>query len=179
MRMRLAVVAVALACCKSEPPPGPAPVQAILDSDPSHQGAAALAMTLAAFGQPARVDELLADVNEKDYTANGLGIIRAAKARGLEGALIEVSRPMLTDLRAGDIVQFRRKSFAVVERIDPRGVHIIEPTSGARTIPFELWDVELRKVAFVFQRPGETRFADLNAGRTSAVPSTDSERDRF
>lgn len=100
-------------------------------------GAACLGMVLAYHGKRVGLDELRSTTGTSRDGVDALALVRAAKHYGLtaEGVAADVSELEL--LPAGAILHWGFTHFVVLERVDRKGVQIVDPAVGRRRLSFE------------------------------------------
>lgn len=118
-------------------------------------GAACLAMVLRYHGRTAALDELSLAMAADHNGVSALGILRAARSHGLRGRGVQVDD--LGDLalvpRAA-ILHWEFNHFVVFDRVDRRGIHILDPAHGRRRISAAEFDQAFTGVALLLE-PGE------------------------
>ena len=98
-------------------------------------GAACLAMVLRYHGREVGLDELAGAMGADHNGVSALGILRAARGYGLRGRGVQVED--LDDLRLvprGAVLHWEFNHFVVFDRLDRRGIHILDPAHGRRRI---------------------------------------------
>jgi ATP-binding cassette, subfamily B, bacterial len=119
-------------------------------------GAACLAMTLGHFGHDARLDEVREAVggSGRDGT-DASAIVRAGEWYGLRGRGLRIDVDHLKFVPAGTILHWELNHFVVFQRVTRRGVEIVDPAMGPRTIPLPKFGESFTGVALVFE-PADT-----------------------
>jgi ATP-binding cassette subfamily B protein len=129
-------------------------------------GAACLAMILAFHGKAVRLDDLRASLGGGREGTTALSLLNVARQYGLRGRGARVEIEDLKYLRPGSILHWDFSHFVVLEQVGGRGIHIIDPACGRRSVT----TTELRRsftgVALLLE-PGET-FEPMTAPRKSA-----------
>jgi ABC-type bacteriocin/lantibiotic exporter with double-glycine peptidase domain len=121
------------------PPPGPrnAPRQILDRASPDGGAAAALAMTLTAYGHPTSVSEIDAEIPLQLQGRNALQLIQAAERRGLATASVSIDLSRSASaLAPGDILHVDTQHFVVVAAVDTDGVRVLDPRRGGRIIAY-------------------------------------------
>lgn len=120
-------------------------------------GAACLAMVLGYLGHHAP----LSNVREAlSVTASGLdarAILQGARQFGLHGDGVKIEVEDLSFLPSGSILHWSFGHWIVFERVDRRGVRVVDPAGGRRLLPFELFRSKFTGVALVFRPTAEFR----------------------
>jgi len=118
-------------------------------------GAACLAMVLRYHGRDVGLDELAGAMGADHNGVSALGILRVARGHGLRGRGVQVED--LDDLRLvprGAILHWEFNHFVVFDRLDRRGIHILDPAHGRRRISATEFDQAFTGVALLLE-PGE------------------------
>ncbi|MCY1059627.1 peptidase domain-containing ABC transporter [Nannocystis sp. SCPEA4] len=118
-------------------------------------GAACLAMVLRYHGREVGLDELAAAMGADHNGVSALGILRAARGYGLRGRGVQVED--LDDLRLvprGAVLHWEFNHFVVFDRLDRRGIHMLDPAHGRRRISPAEFDQAFTGVALLLE-PGE------------------------
>ncbi|MGZ3441172.1 MAG: cysteine peptidase family C39 domain-containing protein, partial [Polyangia bacterium] len=100
-------------------------------------GAACLVMVLRYHGREVRLDEVRDVVGVWRDGLSALAILRGAQRLGLRGRGIRVEPEELAFLPAGTILHWELNHFVVLDRFVRRGVEIVDPALGRRTITME------------------------------------------
>lgn len=127
------------------------PVQQLAAAD---CGAACLSMVLHYHGRERPQDELRDAMGADQNGVSALGILRAARSYGLRGRGVQAEDA--GDLRllpVGAILHWEFNHFVVLERVDKRGAHILDPAFGRRRIPMSEVDKSWTGVALLLE-PG-------------------------
>lgn len=114
-------------------------------------GAACLAMVLGYFGHHiplSKVREVLA-VGTSGLDARTL--LRGAQGFGLRGDGVKIEVEDLRFLPAGAIIHWSFGHWIVFERLERRGVRVVDPAGGRRLLPLEQFRAKFTGVALVFR----------------------------
>ncbi|MEO8699979.1 MAG: peptidase domain-containing ABC transporter [Kofleriaceae bacterium] len=126
-------------------------------------GAACLAMVSAYHGRVVSLD-LARGVAGVSQGVDALGIMKGAEQLGLRGRGIRIDLEDLRFLPRGSVLHWDFNHFVVLDRVRRRGVDIVDPAYGRRTIPLERFSKHFTGVALAFE-PSET-FVATPAGRS-------------
>jgi ABC-type bacteriocin/lantibiotic exporter with double-glycine peptidase domain len=129
-------------------------------------GAACLAMILAYYGKVVRLDDLRASLGAGREGTTALSMLKAARHHGLRGRGVRVEIEDLEYLPPGCILHWDFSHFVVLERIGRRGVQIIDPAYGRRSVTTSELQRSFTGVVLILE-PGET-FEPIAAPRKSA-----------
>ena len=124
-------------------------------------GAACLAMVLGYYGRTERLEDVREVVGVGRDGADLLSILRAAEHYGLRGRGLSLEMEDLSYLSPGAILHWEFNHFLVFERKTRRGVEVVDPAAGRRTIPLEQFRKKFTGVALALVpseefQPGET-----------------------
>ncbi|MCH9684802.1 MAG: peptidase domain-containing ABC transporter [Deltaproteobacteria bacterium] len=131
-------------------------------------GAACLAMVLGYWGHDAplaRVRETLA-VSGAGVTAKA--IVEGAAHFGLSGRGVKIEVEQIRYLPPGSIVHWSFGHWIVLERVEARGVRVVDPAGGRRLIAIDQFRRKFTGVALVFTP--NARFVHHRGKRHSAWP---------
>jgi ATP-binding cassette subfamily B protein len=134
---------------------------------PSECGLACLAMVLGHHGRIVRLDEVREVVGAGRDGASALDLIEGARAFGLRGRGIRLED--LDDIQyidTGSILHWEMNHFVVFDRVDHRGVWILDPAVGPRQVALEEFGRAFTGIVLLFE-PAETFRA--GAAETSRV----------
>lgn len=118
-------------------------------------GAACLAMALRYLGRRVPLDEL------RDMTGTGrdgvsaLSIVQAARAYGVQARGVQADLADLRNLPRGSILYWEFSHFVVFERSTRRGVVVMDPAHGRRSVPAEVVRRAYTGVAVTFEPTDE------------------------
>jgi ABC-type bacteriocin/lantibiotic exporter with double-glycine peptidase domain len=129
-------------------------------------GAACLAMILGFYGKAISVEELRGSLGDGRDGTTALSLLNVARHYGLRGRGVSVEIDDLQFLPAGTILHWNFSHFVVLERASGRGIEIVDPATGRRSVPMN----ELRRSftgAGLVLEPGDT-FEPAAAPRKSA-----------
>ncbi len=131
-------------------------------------GPASLAMVLGYLGRDVALDEVREAVGSSGRDGvDAAALLRAGEWYGLRGRAIRIDPEHLRYLPPGTILHWEFNHFVVFERLSRRGVHIVDPSMGPRTISLAKFGESFTGVALVFepadtfekQKRGNGRFA--------------------
>jgi ATP-binding cassette subfamily B protein len=114
-------------------------------------GAACLAMTLRYWGRAARLDEVRARIGSGRDGIDALSLLRGAEELGLRGRGLRVEVEDLRYLPPATILHWEFNHFVVFERVTRRGVIILDPGHGRRTVPIARFRKSFTGVALVLE----------------------------
>ncbi len=118
-------------------------------------GAACLAMVLSHLGKDVPLSEIRERTGTSRDGVNALGLVEAARSYGLRAHGVKLEEvDDLGVLPAGSILHLGFNHFVVFEGLHWKGVRVIDPAMGRRTIPEPEMRKQLTGVAMVFE-PGE------------------------
>jgi ATP-binding cassette subfamily B protein len=119
-------------------------------------GAACLAMVLGHLGHDAGLDEVRQAVggSARDGT-DANAILKAGEWYGLRGRGLRIDPEHLPFVPSGTILHWELNHFVVFERVTRRGVEIMDPAMGPRTIPLGKFGESFTGIAVVFE-PADT-----------------------
>lgn len=115
-------------------------------------GAACLAMVLRYHGREVGLDELSRATGADHNGVSALAILRAARGYGLRGRGVQVEG--LDELRLvprASVLHWEFNHFVVFDRVDRRGVHILDPAHGRRCVPPAEFDQAFTGVALLLE----------------------------
>ncbi len=99
-------------------------------------GAACLCMVLRYYGQTRPLDEVREAMGIGRHGVSALGILRTARSYGLRGRGVRIDDlDELELLPVGTILHWEFNHFVVFDRVDRRGVHLLDPAHGRRRVP--------------------------------------------
>ena len=98
-------------------------------------GAACLTMAARHGGREVRLDEVRAVVGSGRDGVDALAIVRGAEELGLRGRGLRVEVEDLRHLPPATILHWEFDHFVVFERLTRRGVVLLDPAHGRRTVP--------------------------------------------
>src|SRR5262249_11277092 len=115
-------------------------------------GAACLAMVLGFHGRRVKLPELReTTVSARDET-NARRVVEVARAFGLEGRAVSVSPTRLDTLGRCAILHWKASHFVVLDRVERRGIRILDPATGRRVVPHDEFQRSFSGVALTFTR---------------------------
>ncbi|WP_434424525.1 peptidase domain-containing ABC transporter [Nannocystis pusilla] len=118
-------------------------------------GAACLAMVLRYYGREVGLDELATAMGADHNGVSALGILRTARSYGLRGRGVQVEdQGDLGLVPRGAVLHWEFNHFVVFDRLDRRGIHILDPAHGRRRITPAEFDQAFTGVALLLE-PGE------------------------
>jgi ABC-type bacteriocin/lantibiotic exporter with double-glycine peptidase domain len=131
--------------------------------------AACLTMVLAYHGKVLRLDEVRQLLGVGRDGADALTLVKGARFHGLRARGVKV--PEVESLRfldRGSVLHWGFHHYVVFERIDGRGVRIVDPGTGRRTVTLEEVGKTFTGVAVVFE-PGPDFVHSAGAPRRGAM----------
>ncbi len=117
-------------------------------------GIACLTMVLHHFGQQVRLDEVRGAFGTIRDGVTALSILEAARRYGLIGRGIRVELDDFGYLKPGAILHWNFNHFVVLDSVDAKGIHIVDPSTGRRRVSPEELRSSFTGVAVLLQ-PGE------------------------
>jgi len=117
-------------------------------------GAACLCMALRYHGKTVRLDEARAAAGTSGDGTGAAGLLRGASRFGMNARGLRVEPEHLAELEPGTILHWEFNHFVVLQGVTPKGVEIVDPAMGKRTIPHERIGSLLTGVAIEI-RPGD------------------------
>ena len=118
-------------------------------------GAACLATVLAFFGRKTPIDHVRTTMGTEDGVS-ALEILRAARSYGLRGRGVQIEEfEDLELLPTGAILHWEFNHFVVFDRVDRRGLHIVDPAFGRRHVSASEFESACTGVALLLE-PSET-----------------------
>lgn len=112
-------------------------------------GAASLAMVLRFFGRDVRLDEVRQVIGVGRDGATLGGIRRAGERYGLRGRGVRLEVDDTHFLPRGAILHWNLNHFVVFDSANKKGVKIVDPAMGRRTIPWKEFRTSFTGVALV------------------------------
>ncbi|MGH1342798.1 MAG: peptidase domain-containing ABC transporter [Nannocystales bacterium] len=98
-------------------------------------GAACLSIVLRYYGHETGLDELRDALGADQNGVSALGIIRASRSYGLRGRGVQVEDVEDLDVvPSGAILHWEFNHFVVFDRVDKRGIVIVDPAHGRRRV---------------------------------------------
>jgi ABC-type bacteriocin/lantibiotic exporter with double-glycine peptidase domain len=131
----------------------PRRVPVLLQATSTECGAACLAMVLGHLGRRTEIAELRDHFGIGRDGVKARTLVGVARAYGLQAKAFSVDWPRLGELRLPAIVHWEFNHYVVVERISRRGVDIVDPAYGRRSLTPEEFRKSFTGVAFTFE-PG-------------------------
>src|SRR5215831_2857915 len=121
----------------------------------SECGMACLAMVLAYYGKPVRIEELrqLHATDRSGMTAQD--ILNIGRYYGLRGRGVSLDIDELELLDRGSILHWNFDHFVVFERLEKKAVHIVDPGAGRRRVPMEQFRRSFTGVALLLEPSDE------------------------
>lgn len=131
-------------------------------------GAAALGIVLAHHGLHVPLEQLREDCGVNRDGSKASNVLRAARAHGMLAAGYRMDPEQLKTEKLPIILFWNFNHFVVLEGIRGRTVHINDPASGPKTVPYEEFDQAFTGVALVMEpgpdfRPGGEKPSVLRA----------------
>ena len=127
-------------------------------------GAACLAMVLAYYGKPVRLDEARDAAGVGRDGTHAQAILQAARWFGLRGRGVRLEIEDLDFLEPGSILHWEFNHFVVFERLRKDSVDIVDPAFGQRRVPMEEFRKLFTGVALLLE-PGEMFEPETAAAR--------------
>lgn len=151
-------------------PSGPTwSVPVIIDADHMLDGggAACVSMILEYFGVITRVAEVRAEIRVPQGGTNALAMLNAARARGLAGEGLQLSRVEDLELLAQPcIMHMGDDRFVVLRTVRRHRIEIVDPAHGlCSRRPSALWR-EMSGIVLTFEPPPRESVIDLPVART-------------
>jgi ATP-binding cassette subfamily B protein len=129
-------------------------------------GAACLAMVLGYHGRDVTLEEVRESLGGTQRDGiDAQSIVRGAEWYGLRGRGISLDLAHLRYLPPGTILHWEFNHFIVFERVTKRGVDIVDPSRGPRTLPLDKFGASFTGVALVFERMDTFEERGLGKGR--------------
>jgi ATP-binding cassette, subfamily B, bacterial len=116
-------------------------------------GAACLAMTLAYHGREVPLAELRDAAGAGRDGIGAAALLDAARSFDLRGRAVSIELEGLRFLTPGAILFWEFRHYVVFERSEKDGVHVLDPATGRRVVPFEQFRRSFTGVALLFE-PG-------------------------
>jgi ATP-binding cassette, subfamily B, bacterial len=135
-------------------------------------GAASLACVLRYFGRQVRLDDVRTVLGVGRDGASMGGLRRAAEHFGLRARGVQTDLADVRRLPRATILHWNLAHFVVLDRVTPKGVHIVDPAAGPRLVPWEQFGKSYTGVALVLEateaftpigKAGNRLFAYLSA----------------
>src|SRR5499433_3699914 len=132
----------------------------------SECGMACLAMVLAYYGKPVRIEELrqLHATDRSGMTAQD--ILNIGRYYGLRGRGVSLDIDELELLDRGSILHWNFDHFVVFDKLEKKGVQIVDPGAGRRRVPMEQFRRSFTGVALLLEPSDEFEPSAAQAKRT-------------
>jgi ATP-binding cassette, subfamily B, bacterial len=114
-------------------------------------GAACLAMVLGYFGRRVGLLELRDTIGSGRDGISGLSMVNTARGYGLWARGVQADLGDLRHLPRGSILHWEFSHFVVFDRVTRRGVKVIDPAHGRRTVPADTLRRAYTGVAIIFE----------------------------
>ena len=114
-------------------------------------GAACLAMVLASFGRRVELEELRELTGTGRDGVSALSLAQAARAQGLQARGVQADIEDLAHLPRGSILHWEMGHFVVFERLTRRGMRVVDPAAGRRSVPMDQVRRAYTGVALTFE----------------------------
>lgn len=131
--------------------PGRARTPTLLQMEAAECGAAALGIVLAHHGCHVPLEQLRRECGVSRNGSNAAGIMRAARAHGLEARGFQMEAEVARRLPPPFVVFWNFKHFVVVEGFRRNSVLLNDPSAGRRTVPYEDFDGSFTGIALQLQ----------------------------
>ena len=129
-------------------------VPAVLQLGAADCGPACLTMVLRYHRHEVDLEDVRLRLGAGRGGVTTLGLVRAARSFGLTVRSFSVEPQELSRLPLPAIAHWSCDHYVVIERVDDRGVQIVDPARGRRHVDLEELDEELTGVVLTFE-PGE------------------------
>ena len=117
-------------------------------------GAACLAMVAGYHGRVIELDEARTAVGSSRGGVSAFDLVEAGRRFGLIGRGVSLEVDEVKLLPRGAILHWAFDHFVVLDRVERRGVHVVDPAAGIRLMPWRRFREEFTGVALTFE-PGE------------------------
>jgi len=129
-------------------------------------GAACLAMTLAYHRRYVPLEELRDAIGAGRGGADARGIVAAAQRYGLMAQGVKADIGDLVDLPRGSVLHWDFDHFVVFEKVARKGIAVVDPAIGRRTVPLTTFGQSYTGVAITL----EPRADFARGGKSDASP---------
>lgn len=155
------------------PPRGPGPrrrarVPYVQQLEAADCGAACLAMVLGYFGHDASVASVRDALAVSGAGVSARALIDGGALFGLSGSGVKIELEALGHLPRGSILHWSFGHWIVFDRVESKGVRVVDPAGGRRLVPIEKFRKKFTGVALVFEP--NSRFVARERRRTSVWP---------
>lgn len=134
-------------------------------------GAACLAMMLTYFGRVTSVAEMREFCGVGRDGLSALGIVKAARAQGLEVQAVSLPENDFTDIALPAIVHWEFNHFLLVERWSPRSVDLVDPALGRRSVTAEEFDQSFTGIVLMMKPSPQFTTAKPAVAQTTTLRS--------
>lgn len=117
-------------------------------------GAACLAMVLGSYGRHTSLAEAREATGAGRGGASALALVEAGRRFGLRARGVQLDLDDLHHLPSGAVLHWGFDHFVVLDRLERKGVRIVDPAQGPRLVPTERFRESFTGVALIFE-PGE------------------------
>lgn len=134
-------------------------------------GPACLAMVCGYYGKPVKLHQVREHIDASRDGTNAFVLLRVGQALGLRGRGVKISD--IEDFRylpRGAVLHWRFNHFVVFDKLDRKGVTILDPALGRRRISFDEVDRCFTGVSLIFE-PGESFFAEARTNGKGLSPT--------
>ena len=126
-------------------------VRPILQMEKTECGAASLAMILAYYGKNVTLEEMRQDCSVSRNGVNAKNIVLAAELHGLSANPIRIEAKDVEGIELPAIIHWNMDHFVVLCGYNNRGVVIVDPADGSRTVSYDEFDRSFTGIAIEFK----------------------------
>lgn len=114
-------------------------------------GAACLAMVLKYYGEQVPLNKIRSTLGSNSSGSSALSLLKAARWYGLRGRGIKFDLQDLKYLEMGSILHWEFNHFVVFEKLQRKGVSVVDPARGRRLVAMEEFSRSFTGVALVLE----------------------------